>query len=296
MGAFTVSFDFELGWGALETGLWKMREKKGIYTGLRPVIERITKLLDDLEISVTWATVGAMIDNPCDEDFEYLPEPFQHSLKEFLRAGEQQSRDGRDLLEMILSMSTRQDIGSHSYSHTRFQVKNFTDEAKTIEMSKSITALRNFDVDPKSFVFPVNQVASFNVLEASGISVARTPPPMPSTVAGKIVERSRGYTPTAKRTLQEGQLSIESGSMLYYWGLKRDWFLRRELIRQQIRTGLRKAANSNHHLHLWLHPFNLVEIPHLEAGLSEVFIKAAKLRDAEKLDIRPMSDPNKCYV
>ena len=38
MGKVTVSLDFEIGWGAVETGLWKPRQAKGVYTDLRPAM------------------------------------------------------------------------------------------------------------------------------------------------------------------------------------------------------------------------------------------------------------------
>lgn len=289
MGTFTVSFDFELGWGAIETGLWKIREKKDVYNTLRPALRRVVNLLDDLEISLTWATVGAMIANPSLEDFEYLPLPFQTRAKEFLTSAAPSSKDGRDLFDIVASAKTSQDIGSHSFSHTRFQEKTFTQDQKQIEMKKSISALNEYNVVPKSFVFPVNQVASHDVVEQAGIQVARTPPKTPHSKAGKLVEKISGYSPTAIRTHHHGGLDVESGSMLFYWGLGTDWRLRRSLVQNQIRSGLNEATKSDHHLHIWLHPFNLVEIPTLELGFSKVLKKAAKLRDSDQLHIKPMS-------
>ena len=289
MGNFTVSLDFELGWGAIETGLWRMREDKDVYSKLRPTLKRIANLLDELEISLTWATVGAMISAPSQEDFDYLPLPFQSRAKEFLASAASTSKDGRDLFDLVASTSTPQDIGSHSFSHTRFQEKTFTEAQKAIEMQKSIAALNAFGITPQSFVFPVNQVASYNVVEQAGIKVARTPPKTPDGKVGKLVEKICGYTPTAIRTNHHGGLNVESGSMLYYWGLNSDWRLRRTLVQNQVRAGLKAATDSDHHLHLWLHPFNLVEIPTLEQEFCKLLKKAAKLRDADKLRIKPMS-------
>ena len=42
MGKLTISLDFELGWRAVETGLWEKRETQGVYDNMRPAISRFT--------------------------------------------------------------------------------------------------------------------------------------------------------------------------------------------------------------------------------------------------------------
>lgn len=288
MGKFTISLDFELGWGALETGFWKTREQSGVYERLRKSIASLTTLLDDLEVPLTWATVGAMISNPAPKDFDYLPEPFSTKAKDFLKTAKVSSYDGRDLLHQILSMKTKQDIGSHSFSHTRFQVKDFSDEAKKIDMQKAVTALKSFDIVPRSFVFPVNQVASLDIVEQSGISVARMPAEMARTKIGKLVERVTGDLPSALRSAHSENFFTESGTMLYHWKNNKNLRLRRQLVNHQSKLALRKAEMSDYHFHIWLHPFNLAEIRYLQNDLSSLIVKAATLRDQGKLEIVPI--------
>jgi len=289
MGKFTISFDFELGWGAIETGLWAKREKQGVYEGMRPCIKRLTALLDQLNASLTWATVGAMISDPSESDFDYLPDTYSSSAKNFLKTAKESTRNGRDLLETLLSMHTPQDIGSHSFSHTRFLVNDYTEAAKRKEMEKSVTALKAYGVTPKSFVFPVNQTANLDIIQQSGLKVARIPPQSPKTTPGKLWERINGRVPSANRKNINDDFYTENGTMLYHWHGTGNWKARRALVHHQAQLGLRKASNSDYHFHLWLHPFNLVEIPYLESDLSDLLTKAAKLRDKNKLEIVPMS-------
>lgn len=288
MGKFTISLDFELGWGALETGLWEVREKRGVYKHLRDSIRDITTLLDELEISITWATVGAMVSNPKIGDFDYLPEPFSTRAKNFLKAAQDTSRDGRDLLDQLLSMGTKQDIGSHSFSHTRFQVENFGDEAKRIELDKASHALKNFGITPRSFVFPVNQVASLDIVQQSGIEVARLPAKMAATKIGKLAERIRGDLPSAEREPYANNFFTENGTMLFHWGNNKNSHLKRKLVNHQSKLALRKASTSDYNFHIWLHPFNLAEIKFLQADLTTLIKQAAKLRDQGQLDISPI--------
>lgn len=286
MGKFTISLDFELGWGGMESQMWRYREKKGVFKNFRSVIERMTALLDDLEISLTWACVGAMVSNPEPSDFDHLPEPFRQNAVDFLKGSETFTHDGRDLLENLLKMRTKQDIGSHSFSHTRFHIDSFSDEAKLLDLKKGREALLSFDIEPKSFVYPVNQVSNLELLAEAGFSVARLPPKTPSSRGGKLTEAILGRTPSAKRHQVSQKFETEDGSMLYNWRNSR---FRRALIDHQVRLGLQKISHADYHLHLWLHPFNLVEIDGLENGLYELLKKAAHLRDKGRLQICTMS-------
>ena len=71
--------------------------------------------------------------------------------------------------------------------------------------------------------------------------------------------------------------------------------LRKLLINHQVGLGLSKATRSDYHFHLWLHPFNLAEIPGLESGLYKLLKKAAGLRDEGKIDIVSMSEIRECH-
>ena len=117
-----------------------------------------------------------MVSEPTPEDFDHLPEKYRKMLQEFLSKAEQSTRDGRDLIGMLLSMKTLQDIGSHSYSHTRFHIPSYSEKAKLIDLKKGVQALRNLGIEPQSFVYPVNQVENVDLLEKAGLSIVRLPP------------------------------------------------------------------------------------------------------------------------
>lgn len=68
--------------------------------------------------------------------------------------------------------------------------------------------------------------------------------------------------------------------------------MKRSLVKHQAKLGLRKASQPGYHFHLWLHPFNLAEVPFLETELSNLLKEAAELRDTGKLKIVPMSFDN----
>ncbi len=54
-----ISFDFELGWGVLESERWQKREAAGVYTAMRPLFPELLNLFEGLDLTTTWAVVGA---------------------------------------------------------------------------------------------------------------------------------------------------------------------------------------------------------------------------------------------
>ncbi len=290
MGQFTISLDFELGWGSIENGIWRRREAAGVYRELRNVLPVFLKALEDHEVSLTWATVGAMIDPPRPSDLGHLPEPIKTATRAFVAGSERETHDGRDLFEMVLNTRTPQDIGSHTFAHCRWSTPGFSVEAKEIEAAQSVAALEKFDVTPNAFVYPLNHYSDLEVLRGAGFQIARTAPRRPSTRLGKLIEMLSGSTPASELSAGPRGLNCETGSMLYVWGIRNDWRVRKILIDRQIRLGLRRAARDEGDFHIWLHPFNLAETPGLLEHSISLISKVARMRDRGEIDIVTMAD------
>ena len=154
----TVSLDFELGWGSIETGMWRSRQARGIYTDLRQRMSAFLTFLDDREIPLTFAMVGAASQTPGSQNFDHLPDDARAAADAFVREADAKTQDGRDLLDKLLKMKTAQDIGSHSYSHTRFNWPGYTATDKEEDTKRSREALAGSGVDAHSFVYPLNIV------------------------------------------------------------------------------------------------------------------------------------------
>lgn len=288
MGRVTISLDFELGWGDIESGLWKPRQHRGVYRDLRAAMARFVAEADDLEIPMTWATVGGMIADPSAEDFDHLPPRFAAAARDFLKVADAPSRDGRDLFDLVQGMKTRQDIGSHTFSHTRFAIADYDKAAKAQDMALSLRTLKARGVDQASFVFPLNQASDLDVLADAGVRVARLSPKRPKSKMGKMAELLKGYVPAEVETAGPNGLRCKSGSLLYSWSDRSSWPLRRIAIKRQTAKALRKAATSDYALHLWLHPFNLSGTPRLLDDISGLLIEIAGLRDAGRIDVTTM--------
>jgi len=285
----TISLDFELGWGAIETGMWRHRQSLGVYTGLRQRMASFVAFLEARELAVTFAMVGAANQNPGTQNFDYLPDDARAAAEKFVREADPKTQDGRDLLDQLLGMRTAQDIGSHSYSHTRFNWRGFSAEAKEEDVKRSCEALAQSGVNTQSFVYPLNIIDNHTILERAGIEIARLPPPMARSKMGKLQERLSGAPPAANHAPFSNSLTLETGSLLYVWGVKRDWRIRRWMTLRQANQALKRASRNQGNMHIWLHPFNLVEVPELYDDLIQFLETATGLRDAGLISLVPMS-------
>lgn len=291
-GRLIVSFDFEIGWGSIENGMWRSRERAGVYSGLRKSLKTFIATLNSLEIAASWATVGAMISEPGPDDFAHLPNDARTKTCEFFADAGAETRDGRDLFDLVAMANTPQDIGSHTYSHLRFSYPGFDADARLADMTKARAALARADIhNPQSFVYPLNHAQSRTELAQTGFSMVRTAPlSPPRTRLGKLWSAAMDRPPAAAIANAPDGTTLLSGSLFFNWGTGRSAPLRRALITRQTDRGLRHAARTGTALHLWLHPFNLAETPGLLDGLTATLTNAARLRDRGELQIATMAD------
>jgi peptidoglycan/xylan/chitin deacetylase (PgdA/CDA1 family) len=75
------------------------------------------------------------------------------------------------IIEDLLDSNVKHDIGAHGYSHRSF--KEFSTQEAEDELKKIQESLGRFGVNPKSFVFPRNQVAHLDLLEKFGYKCYR---------------------------------------------------------------------------------------------------------------------------
>ncbi len=296
-----LSLDFECGWGGIESGRYLIRQKAGVFKALRPVMKKFVKELDALELPAVWATVGALVSSPAKGDFSHLPVDAQDKVHNFLATADPLTRDGRDLLDIVLSSKIPHEIASHGFSHTRFDYKGLDVERQMEDLEKSIIAIKEITgCRPYSFVFPQNIVPSFTAPDKAGFKVARD-----IQKSGFLAYRNRTMRiaeqlwrtpPPAQEKRVGNNLRAHSASLFLNWGSGKSASLRRALTLLQAKRALKRTAQGKGDSHFWLHPYNLAEIPYLFDGVIEVLKKAAKLRDKGFLDISTMSDPGNFLV
>jgi len=289
MNNIIISFDFELGWGAVESGRWRMREHAGVYESLRPVFRRLIAEMDALEIPATWATVGAMVSNPCMEDFSHLPVSAQQNIELFLKEAAPTTKDGRDLLEILLAAKVPHEIASHSFSHTRFNYPGYDVPAQTEDLKKSVSVLEKWTGDkPTGFVFPQNIAPNFEAVKAAGFETARVLPGNGPLGKRNFFQKAWGYypqVPPAATSTPIGQnLALHTSSLFFHWGGRLP-ALRRCVTLLQVKRGLARTAKTKGDTHLWLHPYNLTMLPNLMNHFIVFLQQIAALRERGTIKI-----------
>lgn len=289
-GAITISLDFEAGWGVIGNGAWREREASGVYRELRPVLKRFIGLLDTLEISCIWAVIGAMIEAPEKQDISHLKGAYAQKARTFLDEAEPQTRDGRDLLEMVVGAKQAQTFGTHGYSHVLFTDPEQDASVYRGEFQRACAANKAAGIGAEFFVFPENRAAHFELLGDAGIKTARMPArntPHPDQRPGRLRRAVgsvlRPVAPVYETTHPSG-VCLHAGSELLNWGAGAG-ALKTAVTKTRIARAL-KAAKHGAHIHYWLHPFDLVGTKGLLTYTEQMLTQAARLRDAGDINFK----------
>lgn len=286
-GTVRVSLDFECGWGMAQGGGWRPKEEAGVYTGLRPAFDRFVSRIDELEFSFLWAVVGAMIDEPSQINLDHLQGSFAQDAKIFLSEAKGPTKDGRDLMDSLMSMKTKQTFGSHTYSHLLASDTDQDYKAYGNDIAQSVRVNKSWGVDAQKLVFPRNIVGHSQVLSDLGFTHIRMPPKNAALGSRSLTKRTLDYLNRPVSPVSEEQddsgLNLHYASEFLNWGHQSPSFKKR-LHSRRVRAALKHAENGGD-VHFWLHPFNLAET----VGLSDVV-------DGFLLDLKRLEDRDKITV
>ncbi len=304
-GAFTLSLDFELIWGTQDLFGPEAFRKACLFERQR-IIDDLLSLLDEFEIPATWCIVGHLFLDACDGKHTELKRPAHGWLRQDWfhndpggRENDQSVFLGKSLIEKILACSTRQEIGFHSFSHVVWGDSGCSREVAESEMHACVQAAAWTGSRPVSFVFPRNRVGHLDVLAQNGIRAFRGPGPRwyeqdenPGALGrlAHLLEVAAGTPgPTVLPVATAEGLVNLAGSMIYLpaHGIRGLIPVERR-VRRAVK-GLKRASEQRRVFHLWFHPTNLADCYQpMIAGLRRILDKVRSLRDAGRLDTRPM--------
>lgn len=280
------SFDFEIGWGDVTNPNWRRRQASGVYKRLRSVLPEILAEMDALEIPASWATVGAMFDDPARRELEHLPQGARDIVHAVLEEAEPDSFDGRDLFEMVANANAGHRFASHSYSHVPFHYQGVDADFVRQDMKAFNRVLKSAGFETDRFVFPENVEGYENELQGAGIKVVR--------VAADTLFKNRWLylatiaivpPPRVKEITGSGGLTRHYGSMLFN---DAGQSARIPLLNRRFALGLSAIRKKPAGFHVWSHPFNFAESEPLKTAFLATLRKVAALRDAGQLEIRTM--------
>jgi peptidoglycan/xylan/chitin deacetylase (PgdA/CDA1 family) len=280
-GKLVISLDFELYWGMFDKV--SLAEYGPHLTGEHEVIPLILNTFSEFGLHATWATVGMLtFDNKAmlmhalpDQKPAYIDQglsSYQHLQTGAV--GDDEKHDpyhfAPDLVRLIQA-HPHQEIASHTFSHYYTLEPGQTKEQFLADLEAEREALSRFGIEPRSIVFPRNQVNPeyLELCRQVGIVAYRGTESHPWYVSRPGNEQS--LTVRAKRLIDayvnlSGMhtypLKSVTGSM---HNIPASRFLRpysgrlsvfESLRVRRIVQAMEHAALHNEIFHLWWHPHN----------------------------------------
>ncbi len=308
-GGFTISIDTELAWGVCHRPI-APNEHEALGRE-REVVRRLLGLFSTYDIRATWAVVGHLfLITPCKwEDGIVHPEIsrpvtrtstrdwfFQHP-----RDGVDPLWYGGDIVELIRGAHPPQEIGSHSFSHLRFDERTTYAEAisSDIQMARHLHEVSGIPF--RTFVFPWNAVGYRDLLAGAGICVYRG---RSSRWYDNVLVARRAVSflhyllavspPTVRPTVDEvGMINVpDSMLLLSREGIRR--LVPRKALIDMASAGIHRAVERGEIFHLWFHPSDFVSETDKQFEVLETILQTAnRLKDRGLLEVLTMGDVQK---
>ena len=293
MNKLVISFDFELGWGDIDSNDWKRKEEIGVYKEMRNLIPGLTKKFLDNKIKTTWGIVSSMLtDKETIRSYEHLDLNYNKKIKSFLENAETDTIFAHDLISDYFH-SNYINITSHSCTHINFER---TESISTLNSEYLISKQQldsYFKIDTNGIIFPENRVKNIEELIQNGLS---GPIRIGSNLNRSFYEKIKSlltlneFVPKKSIIISIDQSSsIQSDSILFNWFGRR--FMRKLILKNQVRALKKKLKHENNQIyHIWLHPCDLAEDKVLKNYFFSFIDELIKYRSKGLMDFATMQD------
>ncbi|WP_123533264.1 polysaccharide deacetylase family protein [Halosimplex salinum] len=291
MGSVVLSIDAELGWGFVD---YETPPEDRVASG-RSGWQTLCRLLDERDLRATWAVVGHLLHDACDG--RHLDHPIGSDWFAPERGAWADRRDvtcAPDLVERVRASGPDHDIGCHTYSHVEFGDPGTTRDTAAAELERARGVMDAFGLDPRSFVFPRNNVGHVDLLSEYGFESYRGQRPVPRrslTEKLRTVAYGGGHPPLVTPQIHDsGLVNIPASLFLYSFegvALRAARHAVGDPVVKLVERGLDAAAEEDGVLHLWLHPNNLVGEP--ERQRIESVLRAIDAR-RDEVPVETMAD------
>jgi hypothetical protein len=273
-----ISLDLELSWGSFDLGFDDDVRNMARWTHDTGA-PNLLKHLSRNGLSATWAIVGAMMGRSL-PDISSLPEvQYPHFSKPWFayvpKDGDETTHPewfGASLVEMIRSVTPRQEIGFHSFSHVPFAQRGMTRARAIAEYRYCAQIAEELGIPKTSFVFPRNLVAFVPELRDAGFKCFRDAdwpavrfPNDTLTSLAMVCADFVGLSPRmVEPSLKDGIVSIPGSLLVRFAAGWRKYIPDASRLRR-LRKGLERVRREGGVFHVWFHPENLyAEWPRLE--------------------------------
>lgn len=272
-GYFIFSLDTELGTGFFDLD----EERKRLFSpdGFheREKVRRLLALLDEYQILATWAVVGHIFYERC-EECEICPilewKGKYSSFEEAYRTNHPLWY-GADVIDMLLNQKLKHEIAFHGYSHEIFDERRMSREKAEVEIKEYIRVANRRGIEARSVVFPRDKVGHLDLFEKYGFVSYRSEESLPLIIrnkyfVGKILKTADHIlgitTPPVYDPSEFGNGNLVNlRATQHIFGFNRHvelildaWNLPLLRVRRIIKA-IKKAAVQKKVVHVWAHPW-----------------------------------------
>lgn len=297
-----ISFDFELGWGVLDSPAWRKRQEDGVYLRLRPVFSNLISLLEKYQLPTTWAMVSSLFAEREQElDLEHLPESYRKKVIQFFRQSSPETRSAVDLLQKWTCIADFSEVCSHTATHVYPEYPEVTSDQYVADVGQSLAVLEKmFSTSVKSLIFPRDDISFRHDIAAKLRPLNfRVNPSFYSNhnKIGRVIDGAMRFVkdlPESVVTVVSFGEVYQSGSMYFNWSGGEFEKIKKLLVSIQSNRLASQLEKSDAVYHVWIHPFNLSESEDHFLAFSSFLRIIADLRDSGLVDVVTMSDIGSC--
>lgn len=306
---FIVSIDLELAWGfnyeLLKNSRIALKYVSIIKERSRRNVRTLLGYSERFNIPFTWGIVGHLFLPSCSRVSDSLshpdmPRPELDAGKDWYAndpcsdLNASPSWYGSDLIEQILKSETKHEIASHSFSHVDFS--RCSREVALSEIRKCKEIMKEYNVEPKTFIFPEDKVGHLDILREEGFKLFRFKPEYPwhNVSLGRAPARfltlldsvQETVSPKVSEPIEASGLIGLPWSLLFQSSHQRARAIDVVRLITAARRGVDKAVSENRIFHLTMHDY--LEDDRLIYALSSVLSYVSKLRDRDRLHAETM--------
>jgi peptidoglycan/xylan/chitin deacetylase (PgdA/CDA1 family) len=259
-GIFIISIDTEFAWGFIDMLNTNLARKyiTIIKKRSRMNILKILKISEELNVPITFGFVGRLL----------LDDGRSHNSV----------WHARDVFQQVLSSRVEHEIACHSFSHIDFSRCSRWEAQQDIRMCKKI--MKDFGVDPVSFLYPRNRIGYLDILEKEGFKTFRYKIKYKSTRNSLLNLFKQRYS----LPLKIGKLLAIPANYLFqsssYMISTANWFA--------ALKALKEISVKRRVFHIMLHDY--IEFDTIILYLKYLLIYAKKLERQGLIEIRTLKD------
>jgi peptidoglycan/xylan/chitin deacetylase (PgdA/CDA1 family) len=270
-GYFVFSLDTELAYGYYDSDQLRQTRFSPDGTRERKSIARLLDILDEFGIAATWACVGHMFYERCENCAvcPVLSWKGKYSSFDAVYETNHPLWYGADVIDMLLARGAHHEIAFHGYTHEVFDERTMSEEEARTEIREWLRVAKRKNIVPRTVVFPRNRVGHLRLFAEFGFLCYRGAEPASNAgmfpYLGKIRRRLRQVpfvlTPPVYVLPNAGPLGLVNmpASPNYFRRGRRfnrffDALNLGKLSMSGAIRGVGRAAKEGKIVHIWSHP------------------------------------------